>query len=733
MKRNLFCLILSCLVSINVAMAQGVLVKGNVKDSAGYPIIGATIVVQDETSIGVITDIDGNFELNVPAKDDILTISYVGYETVKVPVKGNTKVDVVLKESTMGIDEVVVVGYGSQRKTDVTSSVASIKSEDFSSVVTTSSPLEMVQGKVPGLAMSRSGGGDPTAEMSIQIRGVSTLNAGMSPLVVIDGVPGGNLNTVSPNDIESIDVLRDGSAAAIYGSRGTSGVIIVTTKKGKYNQRIQLSYEGTVSVEQLYNSWDVLTGDQYRDLKKSFEDSDDPNYSLLALPMSDYGGNINAFKEITQVAVNQQHYVTLNGGSENANVSASINYRDNDGTLAYTGMSILNGRIASEFKHFNDMLTVNANMSYTEKKSSALYQRYLQNYSVIHALIWNPTQPLYDENGDYTQGDDPTKMFNPVNMMKESNILDKSTNFLGNLKATLRPVEGLTLTALMSMQKRFQNYGSYFTSEHQVMKAEGHEGTGTRKYTEGLNKTLDLTANYTNAIHKLRYDVLGGYSYQESNSEGFNMTNSDFAFDDLLYNNIGSGSDLKQGLAKMASNKGESKLISFFGRVVLNYDDRYLFNATVRHEGSSRFGLNNQWGTFPSASFAWRVVNEPFMKNQNFFDDLKLRLGYGVTGNTLDVNYVNYILYSAQKTYYYDGSGWNPTYSPKSNANPNLQWETKRELNFGLDMSLLNSRLTANVDAYLRKSDNLLYEYFVSVPPYLSDKMWGNIGAISNK
>lgn len=735
MKQRFVFVMCLCLLFVSSVLAQTKSLKGTVRDKLGESIIGASVLIEG-TSQGSITDLDGNFSIeNIPSDKNVLVVSYVGYKTQKLEINGRNVIDVTLQEDTEVLEEVVVVGYGVQRKTDVTSAVAKIKKEDFSSVVTTSSPLQMVQGKIPGLAMSRSGGGDPTAEMSLQIRGISTLNAGSSPLIIIDGIPGGNLNSISPNDIESIDVLRDGSAAAIYGSRGTSGVVIVTTKKGKYDSKVKVEYEGTVSFDQMYNTWDLLSADDYRAVKSRLENSGSKAELAVAQRMHDYGGSVNAVDAVTQNTANQQHYFSLTGGSKNANVSASLNYRNNDGIIRNTGVSVLSGRIASEFKHFDDKLKVNLNLSYSEKEANSLYKRYGNEQIVLgQAFIWNPTNPLFQEDGSYTPSPDIRTFMNPMTLTNETDNVTKITNVLANAKFTYRLLPELNLSAMLSIDKQMKNSGLYMTSANDLSKVESYNGYAERGENENNNQTLELTATYNKEFKDLlNMEVLGGYSYQKFMNESFSMTNRNFTFDSNSFNSIGSGAGLKEGTGTMASYKGESKLISFFGRAVFNFKNRYLFNATVRHEGSSRFGKSHQWGTFPSASFAWRIIEEPFMKQQKIFNDLKLRLGYGVTGNMIDVSYVNYVLYKVQNTYAYMNGSWQPTYAPKSNANPDLKWETKREWNVGLDMSFLNNRLSANLDLYWRKSVDLLYQYEVPVPPYLSNMMWGNIGTISNK
>lgn len=354
MKQRIVFVMCLCFLLMNGVLAQTKSLKGTVKDKLGESIIGASVLIEG-TSQGTITDLDGNYVIeNIPAGKNVLVVSYVGYQTQKLEINGRSVIDIVLQEDTEVLDEVVVVGYGVQRKTDVTSAVASIKKENFTQTVTSSSPLQMVQGKIPGLAMSRAGGGDPTSDMTLQIRGMSTINAGASPLIVIDGIPGGSMSTVSPNDIESIDVLRDGSAAAIYGSRGTSGVIIITTKKGVADGKTKIEYDGNVSFDQVSSTWDLLSGDEYRSLKESMMNSSIKLAQEKGQAMVDYGGNTDWMKEITRTAVSHQHYLSLNTSSKHSRTAASLTYNNYQGIVATSGKEEINGRISTEFKHFND-------------------------------------------------------------------------------------------------------------------------------------------------------------------------------------------------------------------------------------------------------------------------------------------------------------------------------------------------------------------------------------------
>lgn len=728
MKNKLLHLGLLLLISLSSLYAQKSTVQGKVTDVNGEAVIGATVMCKG-TTIGVITDEKGFYSIDAPDPASVLVFSYMGMNTVETAVKNRTVIDITLLENLLELDEVVVVGYGVQRKTDVTSAVATLKRENFSPVVTSASAMQMVQGKIPGLAVSQKGGSDPNAGVSLQVRGMTTINAGASPLIVIDGVPGGNLNSVSPNDIESVDVLRDGSAAAIYGSRGTSGVIIITTKSGRYDSKTKIEYEGNVSLAAMSRTWDVLNAGEYRAFRQSLIDSDlEYKQHIGKNVMTDYGGNTDWMEELTRTAVSHQHYLSLTSGAKDVAVAASINYRDYQGIVLKTDNRHLNGKISTNFKHFNDKLKIGLNLSYTTREGSPANAAALKQ-----ALIWNPTMTPYDADGKYTPSPNTAFFYNPVNLINETDITNKYTNLLGSAKITLTPIRGLQLTALVGTDRATSNSGRYDTTVNEQSTASGQGGYAYRKYTESASNTLELTAAYQTTINDLNLEALGGYSYERSQNEWFDQSNIGFTFNDNSFHAIGSGNGLKTSKATMNSYKGSSKLISFFGRVVLNYKDKYLMNATIRHEGSSRFGANHQWGTFPAVSLGWKLINEPFMKDQRIFDDLKVRLGYGVTGNEINVAYVNYILYQANPVYSLNDGKWEPTYSPKTNANPDLKWETKKEWNFGLDMAFLNRRLQANIDVYSRKSADLLYEYSVPVPPYLSNKMWDNIGTISNR
>lgn len=411
-----------------------------------------------------------------------------------------------------------------------------------------------------------------------------------------------------------------------------SGVIIITTKKGVADGKTKIEYDGNVFFDQVSSTWDLLSGDEYRSLKESMMNSGIKLAQEKGQSMVDYGGNTDWMKEITRTAVSHQHYLSLNTSSKHSKTAASLTYNNYQGIVATSGKEEINGRISTEFKHFNDNLKVNLNLAYTSKT-----QVPIEKLTLRQALIWNPTMTPYQEDGSYTPGADPLIYNNPVNLINETRREDKYNTLMGNAKITIAPFKGMTLTGMIGLDRTESNLAWYKTSQHQEMIMNGKTGEAYKKSALNETRTLELTAGYNRQlIADLNFDIMGGYSYQEFINEYLDATNYDFKFDDNGYNSIGSGAALKNGQTNLDSYKGASKLIAFFGRVVFNYKDKYLFNATVRHEGSSRFGKNHQWGTFPAASVAWRIINEPFMKEQKVFSDLKLRLGYGATGNMID-------------------------------------------------------------------------------------------------
>lgn len=691
------------------------ILKGKVVDEKGEVVVGANVLLKGTTE-GTITDIDGNFSIEVPNGSTLL-VSYIGFTDYEIRIEGQDDISITLLEDSHALDELVVVGYGTQRKKDLTSSISSVKSENFNKGAIINNPLQMVEGKVAGLTVTRASGNDPNAGTSIQLRGVSSVKGSASPLVVIDGVPGGDLSTVLPQDIESIDVLKDGSAAAIYGTRGTNGVILVTTKKGA-SGKVRINYEAQLYTETIAKKLDVLSTEQYKqygiDHDKSF---------------IDYGADTDWFDELTKVPFSHIHNLSMSGGSENTSYRASLSYKNQEGIVSTnTTRETLNGRVSLTQKTWDDKLQVDMNLAYS------MIDATFTDYTVFEqAIRRNPTEPVYNEDGSffYPVGSEEFE-FNPVARLNNKNNGAEYNRFLGDMRITLNPLPGLKGSLMMALQKNNDLTHYYESRLSEGSEERGDSGTAKRQANNGTNKTLEGTIEYNGQIGKHGFNTLVGYSYQDFMSEYFNAENYGFLSDAYQYNNLGAGSFLKEGLANMGSGKSTNKLIAFLARVNYNYDNKYLLSASVRREGSSRFGANHKWGTFPAVSAGWRINNEDFLKDIDWLSDLKVRLGYGLTGNQMSENYISIARIGTQQYIWHDDT-YIRSMGMSSNPNPDLKWEVKKELNIGLDASVFDSRLGMTFDMYQRKNTDLLYQVQASVPSLIHSTIWANVGEMESK
>lgn len=692
-------------------------VSGKVTDSTGAPLPGVTVVVKGTTN-GTITDADGNYSIpNVPENAN-LQFSFVGMKAQEVPVAGKKTVNIALEEETVGIEEVVAIGYGTIKKGDVTSSVASVKSEDFvkGSVKDIG---QLIQGKVAGLTLSTTSG-DPTAATAIKLRGNTTLfGTSTNPLILVDGIPG-DLGTVAPEDIESVDVLKDGSAAAIYGTRGTNGVIIITTKRASGKFDSSLEYSGYMSTQTIANKLDMLTASDYRQqIAAGTRSSSD-----------DLGGNTDWLKEITQTPLNHVHNLTFRGGNNKTNYLATVNYRNVEGIFLKSFTERLTARADINHSMFDDILSFNFGiLSRTEKLNG------FNGYTYRQAVIYNPTSPVKDANGVWIEQPGAFNYDNPLSRIEESDS-ETSTN-LNRVSSTitLKPMKGLNIKAVISYSKWNQTYGYYETNQHISTIRGGVNGYASNSANENAEKLMDITAEYKKSIEDHNFSILGGYSFQDFVGRSFFVNNNDFPTDLFGYNNIGIGNGIKQGSNAWGIGSGKSKtnLIGFFGRLNYNYKNRYLLMASVRHEAASQlYGTNQPWGTFPAVSLGWRLTEEPFMKNVKILNDLKIRAGYGVTGTQPSQLFLGVGTLSYGSPFYTDGK-WIQTLSPGRNPNPYLRWEEKRETNIGIDFAMLKNRLSGSIDLYKRKIDGLLYDYSVPTPPNLVNTTRANVGVMENK
>ncbi|WP_207531715.1 SusC/RagA family TonB-linked outer membrane protein [Desertivirga arenae] len=696
-------------------------VKGVVKSEKGETLIGVAVKIKGGTR-GATTDTRGGFSLSVPTENTVLVFTYLGYEALEVPLNGRTNVEVVMRESTNNLNEVVVIGYGSQKRANVTASVATVKAENF-----VKGPVQdvgqLIQGKVAGLTVSNPNG-DPTGSSQILLRGNTTLfGANGDPLVIIDGVPG-SLKTVAPEDIESIDVLKDGSAAAIYGVRGTNGVILITTKRASGNFSNAVEYSGSASTQTIAKHPEMLTAQDYR--AQIAAGTRDAN--------QEYGASTDWLDEITQTPVTQIHNLTFRGGSNKTNYLASLNYRALEGIFLKSDNKTFTGRVDVNHFMLNDKLKVNLtllsqNNNFTQTQNGGSFN----GYTYRQALIRNPTEPVYGTDGKWLELPGNFNYENPLARIYESDGQTKGINSRVNGTLVYNPVKGLRLSSLFSYNRFNSNSGYSETKGHISNIRDNMNGYAAVGSSLSIDRLMELTAEYSTKIKDHQLTVLGGYGYQESESYNNFIQNWDFTLDDFGYNNIALGRAIKDGKGAIGSGKGESNLVSFFGRMTYSYKDKYLLMANVRHEGASQlFGANKPFGTFPAVSVGWRITNEGFMKNQKIFDDLKLRAGYGVTGNPPAGGFLSQALLGFGSFVYSDGK-WIQVLEPSTNPNPYIRWEEKHESNYGIDFSMFKGRIFGNFDYYERRIKGLLYDYQVPSPPNLYPSTRANVGTMENK
>lgn len=704
------CLLIFCSAS---AFAQKS-VKGNVSDVKGEPIIGASIVLKDNTSVGTITDFDGNFSLDIPSLNSILVISYIGYKTQEVSAKSSLKI--ILEEDNEVLDEVVVIGYGVQRKGDVTSSVASVKADNFVKGAV-KDVGQLIQGKVAGLAITNPSG-DPTGTTQIRLRGTNTIGgANTTPLVLIDGVPG-DLSTVAPEDVESVDVLKDGSAAAIYGTRGTNGVILITTKQAKGGDINQVEYSGYISTSQIAKKLDMLNADEFAALY--------PDY--------DYGYDTDWIDEISRTPVTHVHNLSLMGGNSKTNYIANLNYSARQGIMKKSDFDNFQGRIEITHRMFDDKLKIKFGLfGKKNQMESTTNGGSFRGWIYGQATRRNPTEPVRNEDGSWFENVSKFEYENPMALLYEADGNVKRVELRYNGNITYNPIKDLTINALFSYNRINMNRGYSETLNHISALRDGLDGWSSVGASTNMEKVMEITAQYNKTIKDHKFSILGGYSYNETDYEDMYFDNYGFQNDIFGgWHNIGIGSALKDGKAGAGSSKVRTNLIGFFGRATYSWKDKYLFMAALRYEGASQlWGTDNAWGMFPSVSLGWRITQESFMKNQKIFDDLKLRVGYGVTGSQPKNPFLGVAMLQ-YGSYAYVNGGWVQTIVPASNPNPDLRWEEKKETNVGLDFVSWGGRVSGTIDYYNRLVDGLIYDYAVPTPPNLYNITTANGGKMRN-
>lgn len=705
------------------ASAQQVKVTGTVTDPGGEPLVGVSVKAG---ATGAITDIDGKYSVEVASSGSI-SFSYVGFETIMEKVNGRKTINVTLKEKNDVLNEVVVIGYGTMDKKELTSAISHVGEKDFLTI-SSLDPSMMIQGKVAGVSITNTGAGDPNNQASIQIRGVSSRSAGLGPLVVIDGVPGGNLTNINPNDIASFDILKDGAASAIYGTRGSNGVIVVTTKKGTKDGNMHTSYSGMASWDVIKNELKMMNADEYRDVRLGWGDTG-----------VDLGGNYDWLDGVSRTGFATQHTLSMSGGNAQSNYRVSVDYRNAHGIDLRSKREEYGARASMMHTTKGGLFTLTANVA------PRIIYRDQADWSVFKdAIEANPTTPLMDP-------ENPARYYNFQGQVVGSNPVERQklekdhgdTKLLdwdGTVKLNLLPLllkdgkgnHNLS-TQVMFADHQYDNNNSWFRpSTSTICINNGHDGEASRSYSKERQYVLEWLTNYTGTFGKHNVKGMAGYSYQYSQYEGLSNENKDFPNDGLTYNNMGTGEYAKEeGKVLMGSYKNDCKLIAFFGRVSYDFDGKYMFTASLRHEGSSKFGVDNKWGNFPAVSVGWRISQESFMKDIKWINDLKLRADYGVTGNQDFGSYNSLNTMNGFGYYFYNGKYFQ-VWGPSKNVNPDLKWEKGKNWNIGIDFSLFNNRVYGSFNYFNRKQQDLLGNYKVSVPPYLFDETFVNVGTMKN-
>ncbi len=706
-------------IAPEVSGQQQKTVSGTVTDKQGQPLTGVTIVVKGTTT-GTVTGFDGNYKLtNVPA-NATLVFSFVGMTTQEIAVSGRAKINSVMEEKAVGIEEVVAIGYGTQKKLELTSAVSNVNSEDFVKGSTTDA-AQLIKGQVAGVTVVNPDA-DPTGTSQIVLRGVTTLEAETQPLIVIDGVPG-DLTDVAPEDIESIDILKDGSAAAIYGTRGTNGVVLITTKGVKKEIPATIEWNSYLTTQSITKSLRFMNAPEYRELVAEGKSG-----------AIDYGSDTDWIDEIFRTPVSHTHNVSMKGGDANSNYIMNVNYKELEGLMLKSDNKVFNVRIEANHTMFDGKLKIKgAVMGYDQKYFSGGDGYSWRGDVYRNALIYNPTDPVKDTDGNWTEHPDMNNYCNPVALIEETDGSIRITNFKPFGTVMLFPLEGLTFKILASRDIYNKTAGYAESFKHINSIKNSRTGFASRGTTRDVDDLLEATGTYVRSFGKHNINLLEGYSFQKNTYEFYWMNTYDFSSDLYSYNNMSDGSALTEGLAGMDSEKSSSKLVSYFSRVNYNYRNKYLLMASIRYEGSTKFGEHHKWGAFPAVSAGWNIINESFMKSwQSKISAFKIRGGYGITGTAPSDSYASLSRLSTSTKYYYNGE-WISTIYPSSNANPDLKWEKKKEINLGMEVGAFHDRLSVNLDLYKRTTKDLLWDYTVSTPPYLYSTVLANAGKISNK
>ncbi len=687
-------------------------IRGHVIDDTGEGVIGATVTVKG-TQGGTVTDIDGNFSINCQP-GAMLVVSYIGLNPQEVAAKDGMEVH--LTEDVALLNEVVVVGYGSLAKKEISSSVVQISKDQFNQGAA-SDPMALIAGKVSGLNVASTADANPNAMTDFQVRGAGSLKASNGPLIVIDGIAGGDLRNIATQDVESITVLKDAGSAAIYGTRGANGVILVTTKKGSGTAGVtNVTYDSYIALNFAKAKPEILTTDEFRRSRRGM----------------DYGGDTDWWDEITRsTSYNLNQYISIDSSNKNGYFGLSLNYKKGNGLDIVSGREEYGGRFVGEQRLLNNYLQVNASLS-----ARKVHEKWGNDGLFDTALTMNPTIPVYNPDGTYFQPNSPTDIHNPVNDLKENDSNGDRVYLLGNadVKLNILKLDHHTLNTSLSYALQYNDLKSNFYTPTTSSESfwNGYAGRANINYSKNWTNRLEWLVNYTLTLNKHQLKAVLGYSWERAEWEQSGEENKGFVYDVMSYHGIGNGTALAEGKANLWAGRSQSTLIGFFGRVNYNFDDMIFASASIRREGSTKFGTNTKWGNFPSASIAWEITNAPFAESvANVFQSLKPRVSYGVTGRSDFDAYQSLSTYSGYGAYYMNGA-WINGYAPSVNANPDLAWEKSTAFNVGLDFVAVNGRLRGSVEYFDRRSKDLLYDYTAPQPPFIYSNILVNVGTTKN-
>jgi len=707
-----------------VMQSQKQTVSGIISDENGLPLPGAS-VLEAGTRNGMVTDFDGKYQLTVESNTAIIVVSFVGYKEKRV-VANQKNINIQLLPDATDLQEIVVVGYGSTIKKDVTGAVSSINSKDMNQGAIVN-PLQLIAGKAAGVNISQLGS-EPGSGPSVRIRGIGSLIGGNDPLVVVDGIQGNMdlLNQVPPSEIENIDILKDASATAVYGSRGAPGVIIVTTKKNKAG-KTTMEYIGSTSLDFIPKKLDMLSADQWWKAAQS-----------VGVPASaNHGSNTDWYGLLTQTGLTQTHTLSFGGATEKFNYRASITAILQDGVVINSNTKKYIGRIQATQLAMDDKLKLTFNLNNgiinTDSSIGSIGTAAYSSNLITNAYLIRPTDPVFNTDGSYYTDPNVFQYLNPYAAAQTVTNEKQEDNLFGSLKADLELSKSLTAGWFGSWRKTSSSEGYFMPAESTNAGAIDQKGFANIRNQKQNEKLMNASLTYkkTFGIHSI--NALALYEWQNQTYQGNFAQARGFINDKTTYNALQLGDFSKVRVGDLESYKNDRTLVSFLGRVNYSLLNRYLFTGSFRRDGSSVFGVNNKWGDFPSASVAWQINKESFMANQNLFNELKLRAGYGVTGNQQGLLPQNSISLVGRAGTAYFGGSQITNFGISQNANADLQWETKKQTNLGLDFALLDNRLRGTVDVYDAQTDNLLFDYVVPQPPYPYKDIKANVGSISNK